>query len=200
MKITDLKPGDVFWMEDSQAGSIWKINTTGDKFGLVVPGKTDFDILIVESFANREVELINQEEKSMYTFNKTYLCFPIKDNAVLTGLVRDRLIELGYRDNNNVASSAHKSGLLSVSESGRMYHTGWEVFPKGDKYHEIGDLNKLFFTDEYSIKSVEVKLNKDYTAKILKDRIEVGCQSFTFEKFQELVDAVNKVKENKNVS
>ena len=43
--------------------------------------------------------------------------------------------------------------------------------------------------EEYIDPPVEVKLNKEYSAVLTKDGIEVGCQKFTYEKLDELVNA-----------
>lgn len=43
--------------------------------------------------------------------------------------------------------------------------------------------------EEYIDPLVEVKLNKEYSAVLTKDGIEVGCQKFTYEKLDELVNA-----------
>lgn len=41
---------------------------------------------------------------------------------------------------------------------------------------------------------VEVKLNDEHTAKVYKDRVEVGCQSFPVDVVGKLAEALEKVK------
>ena len=54
--------------------------------------------------------------------------------------------------------------------------------------------NNVFdeYWEEYVEPLVEVQLNSEYKAVLSKDKIKVGCQEFTYEKLDELVNASKK--------
>lgn len=53
----------------------------------------------------------------------------------------------------------------------------------------------LIKCEEYN--PIKIKLNNSYKAIVYSDNIKVGCQTFTFDKIEELYKAVQKMKENK---
>ena len=61
----------------------------------------------------------------------------------------------------------------------------------------IGDIDNIFIKDmmEYIPKvEVEVSLNDEYTATVTSEGVKVGCQTFSLDKIEELVQAAKKVK------
>lgn len=65
-------------------------------------------------------------------------------------------------------------------------------------YCVVMECNGLhYLPEEVTIEKIptcqEVKLNDNYTAKVFKDRIEVGCQKFPLSILDELITAKNKI-------
>lgn len=124
-----------------------------------------------------------------------WIVFPTLGNAPLFAQVKNRLIELGF---NFSDGGGHIGHSISVNKSGMVSHTSDSmrlIDGRGICGHVLGDLNKLFFTDEYSLKptSIKVKLNDSYTAEVKKDVVVVGCQRFPISIIDELVKARNDV-------
>ncbi len=119
--------------------------------------------------------------------------FVINRNSTLARAVYDRLVVLGYRTSSgaDITNSLSMYGG-SIWDDGTICYAG-----TSSKVKTAPDLDfhKLFNTEEYRFaRPVSIVLTKDYTAEVSKDGIRVGCQLFTFEKFDELAKAVQQIK------
>lgn len=75
-----------------------------------------------------------------------------------------------------------------------IYLNGDEILDEvGDTYEIDIDFNEVWC--ESTVKFIEVELNDEYTAKVYKNKIEVGCQTIEADKVEELIKAFKKVKE-----
>lgn len=104
----------------------------------------------------------------------------------------NRLEKNGFKfasDNaRNIIMKALMSGdyLLACNDGSLKYTNG---------YKDISNKTILIFEEMLELKHehVEVRLNEMYVAKVNKDCISVGSIKVSFEKFNELAEAVKKV-------
>lgn len=82
-----------------------------------------------------------------------------------------------------------------VIDKENEFYSGNQTMTTSGKIRVLDTFNDLLlYLVGPSFKPIEVKLNDDYTATVEQDEVIVGCQSFTFDKVDELAKAVAKAR------
>lgn len=130
--------------------------------------------------------------------------FQIKVTNLTRDMVLARLMQLGFTFSTNEFTTLEKVKKF-------YSHTLWTLLfyqeEAGVIHGSVNDNVRLpnlsldeLFSDSFVYKpfeTIQVILNKDYVAKVSEDDIRVNCQTFSFEKFDELANAVKKAREFK---
>jgi len=113
-------------------------------------------------------------------------------NVELSKIVYERLVELGYCFKSDTADYSY------IAKAYCLYPEGYLAYCASDKiYGDKISIDDVLFTNKYRlVKPEKVVLTDEYTAVIDKTGIKVGCQSFSFEKFDELAASVKKIRDS----
>lgn len=105
----------------------------------------------------------------------------------LQNLFLSKKFKWEYSDNNKNKELCSISGSTKAAKEHYFYfnletkNMGGIIDPKKHKIYTLDEIFSLFI-----FKPITVKLNNQYSAVINKDNVEVGCQTFTHEKIDEL--------------
>lgn len=126
-----------------------------------------------------------------------YIIVPITKNHKLIKLILNHLFNLGYvlgdRKVNQVGEITEAYPSLNFDFHNIIFHS------KDNEIHisTVSNFNEknritvedIFNLPKYVLDYVEVKLNSEYTAKVFKDKIMVGCTTFNSSIIDDLVKA-----------
>lgn len=113
--------------------------------------------------------------------------------AILTYLFSKGYV-YGYKETNNIYNIAAEYSPDWTNWKTLIINTTFNRIDANEaKIPDNITLAEIFSTKTDILKTVNVKLNKDYTAIISKDGIAVNCQTFDIKIIDELVEARNKI-------
>src|ERR1051326_8007481 len=105
-----------------------------------------------------------------------YIVFPVYGNKKFAELIRDRLVELGYKRHTSVQidnAVEDKFGGLSISKNNKYaYFTSGLNHPNIPN-HEMGDFEKLFESTYYKFREPIIVPLGEYKAEVT-DTIKIG--------------------------
>jgi hypothetical protein len=134
-----------------------------------------------------KVEEVKEKEKSIHDILVERSTLEVGDVVMVTHKVPD--YDLGWE-------CSWREGMDdAIGEecvvTGVLYSNGVRLDGKGNDYYY--PLQSVQFVRK-APKTEKVTLTKDYDAVVSKDNIKVGCQTITFKAFDELAEAVAKMR------
>tara|TARA_R110000868_G_scaffold217413_1_gene467486 strand:- start:633 stop:1034 length:402 start_codon:yes stop_codon:yes gene_type:complete len=119
-------------------------------------------------------------------------------NASHAKVVQDRLFDLGFywigldRDRKDLTHFPIDFIEVNAHSKGRMVRKQSDDSRPTSQLISMDDLFEMQLKPDFS----EVKLNSEYSAKVYKDKIVVGCQTFSVGIIDDLVLALKEINSN----
>ena len=121
-------------------------------------------------------------------------CIAIKILQFLTGCLNEEIFSYTYETKSSLYNYI---GLDNIDNKKISAYCAFD----NKKVVDFVDIYKLFIEHEFKklvSPKFEVELNNEHRAEITKEGIKVGCQNFSFDKFEELYGKIQEFKEHIN--
>ena len=140
-------------------------------------------------------------------FQLNFKLIPTALRGTIAKLVQDQLVKMGYSTKGLITGTlegvvtGQDAKMIILNNIDDCNVITWNYTEPsingGTVYHPINDWD-IWTKFVYTTPVITVELNSEYTAVVSLENVKVGCQTFSFDKIANLMNAVNKQIINKS--